>query len=427
MEKVKKKLIYKVELYYSSFNESNTFSQRRLNMKRLQVLRDEWPELFDNNVIEWKLIEQVENKNKDKAQRLFHGFLFYSKEPYVESSDGELIPLTAKEEIAIIKSKLGIPLETDEETDLPLEVVCDSMYTVIDTTFKIKKKKVYSGLYWPKNKRKKAEGKLYEKKGIWNRRRHYDRVADTIFKIRVKEKCGSLTYKTSFLEMDVDWDELTRFSWKTDTVIRKAFNENTWDNAIVVQDVTGSMSPYLLQTLEWRRWKTGSTNLKHFSFYNDGDDQPDGPIGKSFGVYHIHSDNINEIDSVAFYAMRQGSGGGVPENDIEAMIRALDSHEMEVTDLILVVDNNAPIRDRKLISKLKERNFKLTVVVCGAYQGRVLYHYVDLVRQLGGHIITIEEDIYLDAKKLEGTTFNVGDQTYEVKKGKLTLVKSKKK
>ena len=167
------KTIYKVELYYSAYKSSGRFSQEELNRKRLRELQKKLPGLFENNAIEWKLIEQ-QDEGKETAKRLFHGFVFYSREPRVTTRDGKDTGLTTKEEIDIIKSYLGDTLPTGYRSAIcfTYDTVCDTLWTSYPDGG-ITKKKTYTGKYWPRSKRKKAKGILYEKKGIWNRRREY--------------------------------------------------------------------------------------------------------------------------------------------------------------------------------------------------------------------------------------------------------------
>ena len=319
---LKSKTIYRVELYYSSYRSSDKFSQQALNRKRIIALRDKLPSVFANNAIEWKLIEQVQNEDEDKAKKLFHGFVFYSREPYAITRDGKKTEITTREEIEIIKNYLGdlLPIEYDSRICFTFKKVCDTTVASIPDGFT--RKRIYSGLYWPKRKSKKDKGILYKKKSIWNRQKEYMVEEHPKFKTRTTIVCSEKMFGEPYIRLVGTIDEVSRFSLAADSVVIKMMNKNrnNFQNALVVEDVTGSMHPYLAQTFKWRRLWIASTKVNHFAFFNDGDAHPDGPIGDSQGVYSIVSDSIDVVENTAYSTMQKGSGGGGPENNIEAMI-----------------------------------------------------------------------------------------------------------
>lgn len=423
IKKIENKTIYKVELYYSSYKESDDFSQRQLNNKRLAYLQQVLPFVFENNAIEWKLINQIENADKAKAQNLFHGFVFYSRESVIELEDGRLITITTKDEINIIKSELGELLPKDSTTELSKIClrICDSIG--VDTLIEASEKKIYSGKYWPNNARRKAKGKLLKRKSIWKREPEYKIQTDSVMTLIPKSDCFGETLRDLMRGSKIHFDLASRVSGFADTVVSKTLNNNYWGNALVVEDVTGSMYPYLTQTFQWRRLKIASTNLDNFAFFNDGDSNPDGKIGKSHGVYDVFSDSINEVEKTAFSTMSKGNGGRGPENDIEAMIRGVDQTEMQVENIVLIADNFARVRDMSILDKLIEKNIPISVIVCGALNRRINYQYIDLARISGGKLFTIEEDIDFTIPLAEGEKVTIGVQTFLITKGKLVLLK----
>ncbi|PWH86101.1 hypothetical protein [Brumimicrobium oceani] len=423
IKKLEDKTIYKVELYYSSYKESDGFSQNILNKKRLSYLMQVLPFVFENNAIEWKLVNQVENEDKNKAQDLFHGFVFYSREPIIALKDGTLITLTTEDEINIIKSALGetIPRDSSSALSKLCMTICDSIGA--DTLITYTEHKVYSGKYWPNNARRKAKGKLLKRKSIWNRAPEYRMIRDSVLTISIRSDCyGDALAKILEDSKSHFYSSFSNHKF-LDTVVKKTMMNNTWKNALVVEDVTGSMYPYLTQTLQWRRLKFATSNLDNFAFFNDGDNRPDGKKGMSYGVYNVHSDSITAIEKMAFATMRKGNGGRSPENDVEAMIRGVEQSKRQVEHIILIADNLAAVRDMSILDEFMGKNIPVSVIVCGATKGRVNYQYIDIARISGGQLFTIEEDIRFTTPLAEGEEITLGVQTFIIRNGKLVLIK----
>jgi hypothetical protein len=423
IDSIKEKTIYRIELYYSSYKEADAFSQKKLNHKRLEVLKKSLPLLFENNAIDWQLIEQREDNDKIKAQNLFHGFVFYARESIIKTKDGEYRKLTSQEEIDIIKNELGDLSKPEFEKKLPFlhDLICDSI--AVDTSIRVSFQRSNTGKYWPKNTKKKEKGILYERKSIWKRSPEYVNISDTISILDSISFCDGKPIGRLHRSRNVLGDGLTRFSFQSDSVISKTLNNNNWKNVLVVEDVTGSMYPYLAQTFKWRRINSAVNKMENFVFFNDGDDRPDGPIGRSFGVYSVLSNSIKEVEEMAYLGMSKGRGGAGPENDIEAIIRGVEKSKNQVDNIILVADNFSLVRDISILRKLSSINIPVSVIVCGAMKGRVNYQYVDIARKTSGAVYTIEEEIKFSADLAEGMHLTVGDQEFVIRKGELVLIK----
>lgn len=78
IRQLKKETILKVELVYTDYPKGELTDT--LNMLRLQALYKQWPELFSNNLIEWHFIKQTAIKNRNHAEKSFHGFVFTIRE-----------------------------------------------------------------------------------------------------------------------------------------------------------------------------------------------------------------------------------------------------------------------------------------------------------------------------------------------------------
>lgn len=373
------KTIVKIDMVYTKFHVSEEFDQMALNRKRFEQLRSYSAEIFDNNVIEWEIIEQVNDRDLAYNKTLFHGFVIhFLDDPYYSGNDGKK---TTEEEINFIKEylkKVRVPISSRVMSEV----------------------KRSSNMYLPILKKKREKGKLYNRKFLFFWR-----------------KKAPVTYDTIWKEV---WSAGSYSPVMNDTVVMKTLRKYSqdWINNIVVQDVTGSMYPYIAQTLAWLRLKMDSTALQHFVFFNDGDSHPDGPIGKSGGAYYIHSSEEEKVQVKIFQVMGQGGGGGCPENNVEATLKA-KSEFSEAPAYILIADNNAPVRD---LTIMKEIDKPIHLILCGVRNGRVHHSYIQLALSTGGSIHTIEEDVEGVGPLKTGDTFKLGGQTFRfIANGSLIL------
>jgi hypothetical protein len=202
-----------------------------------------------------------------------------------------------------------------------------------------------------------------------------------------------------------------------DDVVTKVFDRNKeWKNCLVVTDVTGSMYPYLGQFLAWHKLNLNNRHTnKDFVFFNDGNNMRDmlkipGRVG---GTYYVQTTDFGLLQHHCKKAQRKGSGGDGPENNVEAAIYGL-SVNPNVREIIMVVDNWATPRDVKLISKV---NKPIHFVLCGATNG-INTAYLNLARENGGTVHTIEQDLKELAKLQENERLTIGNQTFVIENGR---------
>lgn len=360
--------IEKIDFVYTRFKVSETFDQEKLNRSRLELLRLHAPLIFDNNLIEWNFYEQVNDFNLESNKRLFHGFVIhFLKHPTYAGNKG----LSTEEEIKIIKDYLKTVVRKSES----------SSFHVIER----------SPQFYPILKKKKEKGILYDKKFLRIWRKQSPVLYDTIWTPVIEEGF----YKP----------------FPTDTVVIQTLRryEDKWNCNFLIEDVTGSMYPYIAQTLAWKKLKMDSSILEHFVFFNDGDNHPDGPIGKSGGAYYFHSDDFEKIADEIYRVMQKGSGGGAPENNIEATLYG-ESKFKESDSYILIADNNAPIRDMAISNKIQKPTH---MILCGVRNGRIHHSYINLAIKTGGTLHTIEEDINKIATLSPGDIFEMGGQKWK--------------
>lgn len=207
----------------------------------------------------------------------------------------------------------------------------------------------------------------------------------------------------------------------SDSTILKTLERNKdWQEMLVVSDVTGSMTPYTAQLILWLKLNTKDKRAKHFTFFNDGDRKPDGrkDIGKTGGIYSISSNDYQKVAEKAIEAMKNGSGGDMQENDIEALIQGIKDCP-ECKNIVLIADNFAPVRDAELLKQVKR---PIKIILCGTSMG-INPQYLDIARATGGSIHTMETDLDNLLKKNEGEVVELDGKKYKIVKGKFVLVK----
>ena len=200
-------------------------------------------------------------------------------------------------------------------------------------------------------------------------------------------------------------------------IVTKVFNRNNqWKNCLVATDVTGSMYPYLAQFQHWHKVHLKAATGNHdFVFFNDGNDKPDylkttGSVG---GIYYLNTSDFDKLSSAMSSAMRNGSGGDGPENNIEAVIDGLKRNP-GCKEVIMIADNYATPRDLSLLSHVK---VPIRLILCGVSDSKINTSYLEMIRKNKGSIHTIEKDIYDLSKITEGQTIEIDGKKYSLKDG----------
>ena len=106
--------------------------------------------------------------------------------------------------------------------------------------------------------------------------------------------------------------------------------------------------------------------------------------------------------------MNAGSGGDLPENNIEAILRALKKWP-DTDSVLMVADAQAPVKDMKI---LKFVDKPVQIILCGDISKFIPLDYVRIAKATKGSIITNEgeiRDLYL---RKVGQTVEVGEAEY---------------
>lgn len=386
LAKLNRRLIYRIDLVYTAFRQSETFEQPRLNRNRLEALGKVYPRVFSEFFITWRFVAQTAARNENDARKYFHGFVIY----YL---DKEL--KTTEEEVAYMIELLD----------------SDSLGTAkreIRERYKFKKRKEYTGKYFPRSKKKKKQGIVYDKKGF-GRKKHYiihtDTLVsyDTVVVFEPSEKAGEFIRN------------------REDTSVMAILDRHQeWKNMLVVCDVTGSMSPYSTQVLMWHKLNFNARRTVGYVFFNDGDNKPDDKkkIGQTGGMHYVDGNQLQEVEDTALAAMLKGSGGLPPENNIEALLAAISRYP-KFDELVMIADNWANIEDFKLANKLKK---PVHIILCGVENGVINTQYLDLARMTKGTVHTLESDLNNLMKLNEGQAIEVEGIQYRLKNGRFYMV-----
>jgi hypothetical protein len=411
---LEKEEVIMIDFIYTKFRETSEFDQRKLNTERIEALRAKAAFLFRNTAIVWNVVEQSEAPTKEENEKLFHGFYVYAR-PYVTIVDGKLTALDKK------------PKKSSEVAFLTKELKhmdCYHTERVMKTRTK-KHKPEWTGYYIPKDAKKDYYGVRYDKAGLWGRRKEYKRetYVDTFWvDVRIPDTTGECVAE----KLRLAKERMAAFTLSTvsmvslDTVVTTVLNRNKkWKDMVIVQDVTGSMYPYTMQTLTWRRLNQKTTKARSYVFFNDGDSHPDGPIGNSGGAYDIMASSGDKVENICTTTMSKGGGGAGPENNIEALIYAQNKYP-DAAEFVMIADNWAPVRDMALLRQIK---VPVHIIVCGAYTGQINIDYLNIALETGGTVHTIEEDFNELFKLKEGEVIKIGVQKYKVQDKRFILTR----
>jgi hypothetical protein len=411
---LKDTLIERIDLVYTVFRRSEKFDQIALNKDRYEKFQSFFPQAFNNNLVDWNLMAQNGTMEYDEAQTYFHGFVVYLKPHRVTTKTGVIIGTALDRRVDEPETRA---LETNEEVAKIKTLLSGSTATktVLDTTYTTKKKRYWTGLYLSKSLEGRKKGKKYKTRGNSKRPKEYKSKTEKVMKVTERE----VPDPDAAPDPEKVIAKLTK-----DSVVYSVMKRTLgrWEDYVVVQDVTGSMHPYLTQTLLYLQGHIKQNVTEKFVFFNDGDSKPDGPLGYSGGCYYVSADNTKEIEEMAFEAMRNGSGGKAAENDVEAILYGIKKFP-NCKGVVLIADNFSRIRDFRLIPRLMKLGKPVRVVICGIAKGDVVnLDYIYLARYTKGSIHTIDNDIVDLASKKDGDAFKVGSQYFKVEKNTIKLI-----
>ena len=360
-KQLREKIILKIELVYTQFRTSPSFNQKQLNLNRLKQLQKLSPTIFEFPVWEFQLTEQTNGNNREDCNKMFHGFII----TFRPTSNKE----TLQQESDYLETLVSTMLKNDSINN-----------DTVPKKFDIKT--------------------------------HYDKqwgyIHDTIW------------FVDTFPPPNPPDFFYNHSLYKDSTVLNVFERNSSWNNFIVVTDVTGSMSPYSAQVFVWLKKQAENKKAKYFVFFNDGDDKESRkkkPL-ETKGVYVVENKGIEEVTKTATKCMLKGSGGGESlENDVEAILEGA-KHYNKSDAIILVADNFESMRDYEYIKKIKKPVY---VILCGGEVG-VNIQYLDLAYHTKGSVHTKNEDILNLYQTKENEHVYIGDKKYLFKNGRFHFV-----
>jgi hypothetical protein len=205
-----------------------------------------------------------------------------------------------------------------------------------------------------------------------------------------------------------------------DDVILKVLNRNNWSEKLIVCDLTGSMDPYAQQLAVWYQLNIKNEPNLQFVFFNDGDNKSDDRkvIGETGGIYTQTAKGLDSLINIMSLVRSKGDGGDCAENNMEALIKGV-KRSKPYKELVMIVDNNAPVKDIKLLSQFTK---PVHIILCGSENGEVLLDYLLIAWKTKGSIHTIEQDITKIASMSEGQTLQIGSLTYKILGGQFVRI-----
>lgn len=231
---------------------------------------------------------------------------------------------------------------------------------------------------------------------------YYAPVIDDTIKDKPKSftKIDSVNYSKGYADVQkfVRDNVFAKERREADSAVFKTFDRHPdWKRCLVVTDWTSSMYAYGSQAALWHSLNYKRSGIKHFALFNDGGEKGNifKRIGKVGSVFYCDADNVKNVVKTYTKVMENGTGGDEPENDVEAILRAIKRYP-EAKEIVLIADNSC-IRDFCLVSRISK---PVRVILCGAKKG-INPQYINLAYRTGGSIHTIEDDIE-DLRKVMG-------------------------
>jgi hypothetical protein len=392
--------IFNIDLVYTEYPAGNNFEA--LNRRRFNWLVNNLPKNWGDGRPVVRLVRQTLAKNQKDAGKMFHGFAIY----YRQKPSAELL----KTELEYIKTIISKPDKTTDEDScfsknkskrnhFILRRDKDSLYIFCYDSIAVswlKKKSLNFEILTPNELYRKGYLPPGEKAAYFG-------------------NCFSLVVTSCMPPPPAKAKTPFEAENPIDNTVLKALSRNNWTDMLICVDVTGSMSPYTAQVAAWLQVKSRYEKLRYFIAFNDGDGMADDKKepGKTGGIYGIRPAGFNDVSETIYKAMKAGSGGDIPENDMEALLQGINTCT-DCKQVILVADNRAPVRDMALLSAIKK---PVTIILCGLKNSHINIDLLNIARATGGSLHTTDEDLVNVTTLKEGEAFSYQGISYRVVKG----------
>lgn len=239
--------------------------------------------------------------------------------------------------------------------------------------------------------------------------------------VTVKKEVRKVKVVVEEVKASSDINELTSGSYSfLDSTVFKVLERNCWKDMLIVNDWTASMYQYGAQALLWHQKNLDKKLVSRFVFFNDGDRKKVKRTGCTGGIYFASASSIDQVVRVMKKVQKNGTGGDMPENDIEALLKACEKTK-SFKEVILIADNKSAVKDMSL---LKQLNVPVRVIVCGLKKGQAIHHdYLQIASATKGSVHTIEEDVYDLSQLKEGERVTIQNIEYQRVRGRIVKAK----
>jgi hypothetical protein len=453
----------RVELFYTKFQRSEKFDQGRLNQQRWAQLEKNLPGITSDVAIAYYETGQTEVVSLQNGRMMFHGFLVtfrsgadslsYQNEFARLSAFLDLFGTKAKNADNTprhISSKTGVykmPGKTQQtqfkggESALK-EYLAErlkfpegfrkglcfgtvNLRFTIDTLGAVKAPKIASGLGSPCDEFAMLSLSTMPN---WIPGKIDGKASETNFMLPIKfvpDKkgaiVGDLITNNTFVPHSNGFTNLAipapigfeKLDETAESIVTFSLNKRVFKNAALVVDVTASMGPYLGQTIKWLDKNLSKGNFKRAYFFNDGDGKPNSQkvVGSTGGIYQTECKDINKVKETLLKACN--AGGDMPENNIEALIKAQETCP-NCEQLVMIADNMATPRDMALLPLVK---IPVHILLCGSrYAANT--NYLEIAKATGGSVMILNGETPDLTRLKEGEEFKLGLFTFQYKNAK---------
>ena len=453
---IKKQQIIAVELVYTKFRRSENFNQEKLNLNRLQNLQKIFPGLFADNHVDWKITEQTGATDYTTGQTYFHGFIvtvrkgeFSAKDREAELAEMEKVfkesgsSSTSDKDAGKKFRERNTHPSYDKSTvtyynvgprfsDDPCELMADAMEFIkfpmeaqarsisgkvraeitVNKNGDVQEIKITEGPgygcedavknylktmpKWKPAKDKQGPTNAYVMLNFWF-------ISDLRFLPSSEMPCDLIVITPKDVIPNIQ-------ATATSRVVSEIFDRHkNWNNIAVVCDVTGSMGPYMSDLMKW--FRLNASRIKHFTFFNDGDMKSEAQkaVGNTGGIYNIPATNYENVEMEMFKAMRNGFGGDLPENDVEAVLEA-EKNAPFAERIVWIADNYATPRDVSLLPKITK---PVSIIVC-SNSSAVSVDYLNIARKIKASLHTLTADFPDLSSMKDGEKITVDNREYQL-------------
>jgi len=215
-------------------------------------------------------------------------------------------------------------------------------------------------------------------------------------------------------------EELKDYKKEEAGIVSEVLNRNTkWHNKLIVCDLTGSMNPYSGDLIKWYSDEIKKDKNLQFVFFNDGNNIDDEKkvIGKTGGIYYSDKPSIKNTINLMAKVQYAGDGGDGAENNIEAIIEG-SIQARAFNSLIMIADNDAPVKDMILLDKV---NKPVHIILCGV-DDWIEEDYLTIAYRTKGSIHTMMEDFNNISRTRNGGRITINGIEYLLMSNRFVMV-----